>query len=71
MVEIPPIIQGPSAWYGPDLAMRGDWIEPSSETEIEEIGRVSERLADAEIDIPSIRQEASICRRSVHDSGES
>ena len=37
--ELPPVIQGPSAWYGPDLAVRGDWIEHLSETEIAEIER--------------------------------
>ncbi len=54
--ELPQEIPGPSAWYGPDLAARGDWIEPLSETEIAEIDAASQRLASAEIDIPSIRR---------------
>ena len=56
MDEIPPEIRGPSAWYGPDLAAHGDWIEQLSEPEILEIDAAAERLANAEIDIPSIRQ---------------
>src|SRR5437868_2277616 len=53
--ELPQAIRGPSAWYGPDLAARGDWIEPLTETEIAEIDRAAERLTNAEVDIPSIR----------------
>ena len=56
MDELPQEIRGPSAWYGPDLAARGDWIEHLSETEILEIDAAAERLANAEIDIPSIRR---------------
>jgi Taurine catabolism dioxygenase TauD, TfdA family len=56
MNDLPPEIQGPSAWYGPDLAARGDWIEHLSETEIAEIDSSSERLASAAMDIPSIRK---------------
>ena len=56
MDDLPPEIHGPSAWYGPDLAARGDWIEQLTETEILEIDAAAERLANAEIDIPSIRQ---------------
>jgi Taurine catabolism dioxygenase TauD, TfdA family len=55
--ELPPAIQGPSAWYGPDLAARGDWLEHLSETEIAEIDTAAKRLANADMDIPSIRQQ--------------
>jgi hypothetical protein len=54
--DLPREIRGPSAWYGPDLAARGDWIEQLTEPEILEIDAAAERLANAEIDIPSIRQ---------------
>ncbi len=54
--ELPPVIRGPSAWYGPDLAARPDWIEQLTDTEILEIDRAAERLANVEIDIPCIRQ---------------
>lgn len=55
--ELPEAIAGPSAWYGLDLAARGGWIEHLTDTEIAEIGRASARLADAAIDIPSIRRQ--------------
>jgi hypothetical protein len=35
--EFPPEIQGPSAWYGPELDVHRDWIENLSDAEIEEI----------------------------------
>jgi len=54
--ELPQEIRGPSAWYGPDLAARGDWIEQLTETEIAEIDGAAQRLANAEIDIASIRE---------------
>jgi hypothetical protein len=56
MDELPREIQGPSAWYGPDLAARGDWVEHLSEAEIAEIDGAAARLADAGVDIPSIRR---------------
>jgi Taurine catabolism dioxygenase TauD, TfdA family len=56
MDDLPQEIRGPSAWYGPDLAASGDWIEHLTETEVLEIDAATERLANAEIDIPSIRQ---------------
>jgi hypothetical protein len=55
--NLPPQIQSPAAWYGPDLAARGDWIEHLSEAEVAEIDRAAGQLADAECDIPSIRKE--------------
>jgi hypothetical protein len=55
--DLPREIRGPSAWYGPDLAARGDWIEELTETEILEIDAAAERLTNAEIDIPSVRQQ--------------
>jgi hypothetical protein len=44
--EIPPEIDGPSAWYGPDLDARGDWIEPISEREIAEVEVATERTVN-------------------------
>jgi hypothetical protein len=37
--EVPPEIQGPSAWYGPDLDAHRGWIEVLSDVEIAEIER--------------------------------
>jgi hypothetical protein len=56
MNELPGVIQGPSAWYGPDLAGRGDWVKQLSETEIAEIDQAAGRLAGAEFEISSIRR---------------
>ena len=55
--DIPHPIQGRSAWRGPDLAARGDWIEQLSAAEIAEIDAVSARLANAAVDIASIRRQ--------------
>ncbi|HQR36735.1 MAG TPA: TauD/TfdA family dioxygenase, partial [Blastocatellia bacterium] len=54
---LPSEIQNTSTWYGPDLAERQDWIKTLSDVEIGEIETATKRLADAEIEIPSIRRE--------------
>ena len=45
MTELPSRITGPSAWYGPDMAGRSDWIEPLSPADLAEIESASRRLA--------------------------
>jgi hypothetical protein len=50
MIELPPVIDGSSAWYGPDLADRAEWIEPLSPAELAEIESASRRLAQTQID---------------------
>jgi hypothetical protein len=57
MDDLPPLIQGPSAWYGRDLAVCADWVEHLSEREVAEVEGAAGRLADDGFDIPSIRQE--------------
>jgi hypothetical protein len=61
MDNLPPEIQGPSAWYGPDLDARRDWIECLSDAEIAEIelatNRAIDRLANPEVDLVSLRRE--------------
>src|ERR1700733_5120389 len=52
--ELPPEIGGPSAWYGPDLAARRDWIVDLSEADIAEIERATQGLINSRTDIPSI-----------------
>jgi len=58
MDDLPPEIQGPSAWYGPDLDARRDWIEYLSESEIAEIERATNcvigRLNDPKVDLVSV-----------------
>ena len=55
--SLPPEIQGPSSWFGQDLATRRDWIETLSEAEISEVDIATKQLADSEIEIPAIRSE--------------
>ena len=50
MSELPPLIRDASAWIGPDLVKRADWIELLSAAELAEIEASSRRLAAAEID---------------------
>ena len=54
MIELPPAIGGPSAWYGPDVANRTDWIEPWSPAELAEIESAGQPLARNEIDAQSL-----------------
>ncbi|HWP41880.1 MAG TPA: TauD/TfdA family dioxygenase [Blastocatellia bacterium] len=44
---LPPEIQGPSAWYGPQFLRQADWIYHLSESEIIEIGAAADALASA------------------------
>ncbi len=48
--ELPLPIRDASAWFGPDLAGRNDWIELLSGEELAEIEAASRRLAATEID---------------------
>jgi hypothetical protein len=55
MIELPPPISGPSAWYSPDCTARTDWIEPLSEAELAEIEASSRRLVGTEPDWRTLR----------------
>ena len=55
--EIPPEIHGASAWHGPDLTRRPDWIAYLSSTEVGEIERAVKRLASESCDIVTLRRE--------------
>jgi Taurine catabolism dioxygenase TauD, TfdA family len=54
---LPPAIEGPSAWYGPDLDQQRDWLEYLSSTEIAEVEAAVKRLASESSDIASIVSE--------------
>ena len=56
LLTLPSEIQGSSAWYGPEMLTRRDWIEDLSETEIAEVERATKPLAGARVDIASIRR---------------
>src|SRR5262245_22028959 len=55
LMPIPDVIQGPSAWYGPQMAASREWLEHLSQTEIAEIDAAAQRLVRVEKSIPSIR----------------
>ncbi len=57
MMELPPNIGGPSAWYGPDFADRTDWIEVLSPEELTEIEVAGRRLAESDVDWQSLRHD--------------
>ena len=50
MIELPPTIGGPSAWYGPDIADGAVWIEQLSPPELTEIESAAKMLAKKEVD---------------------
>jgi len=54
---LPPQIEGPSAWYGPDLDRRRDWISYLSATEIAEVECAVKRLVSKHVDVGSITSE--------------
>ena len=56
--DLPPKIEGPSAWYGPAEALSLDWIEQLSDADIDEVQRASFPLAESSIDIAAIRRES-------------
>jgi hypothetical protein len=56
-MNLPPEIEGPSAWYGPDLTQRTNWLEYLSSAEVEEVERAAKNLASESRDIVAIRRE--------------
>jgi alpha-ketoglutarate-dependent taurine dioxygenase len=53
MLELPPSLQGPAVWRGPEIATRGEWIEPLSAGEIDEIEAAV--MHNLQRDIASVR----------------
>jgi hypothetical protein len=54
---LPPEIRDRSAWYGPALEKRTDWIAHLSETEIAEVECPTKELAKSSIDLTSITRD--------------
>src|SRR5262245_11357491 len=50
IIQLPPPISGPSAWWGSDMAHPDDWIEPLSSAEIAEIEAASRQLTHKKVD---------------------
>lgn len=57
LMRLPDEIHGPSAWYGPDLTRRPDWLEYLSSTEVEEVEHAVKRLTSESRDITTISSE--------------
>jgi len=54
IASLPDRIEGPSAWYGPAMAARADWIETLTAAESAEVAAATERLAARDVDIAAI-----------------
>src|SRR5262249_38726095 len=54
---LPPEIEGPSAWFGPELSRSADWIEYLSPTEIDEVAAATKRLVSPAREIVDIRRD--------------
>ena len=55
--HLPPEIKDTSAWYGPDLKGRTDWIVNLSEAEIVEIENAVNGLNGSSVDLTAMREE--------------
>jgi hypothetical protein len=55
--SLPEHIDGPSSWYGPELALCGDWIETLTPAESAEIAAATEGFAARGADIAAMRAE--------------
>jgi len=56
--ELPPRVAGASAWYGPEMAERSDWVHVLSAEDIDEIGSAMRPLVAAAADIASLTASA-------------
>ncbi|HJZ66611.1 MAG TPA: TauD/TfdA family dioxygenase [Blastocatellia bacterium] len=54
---LPPEIGDPSAWYGPELARRADWIERLSQPEIAEVEGAMREVGKSSLDLTTIRSD--------------
>ena len=53
--ELPPPVQDASAWYGPALAARADWLELVNDAEVAEIEAASRALIERGADLAQLR----------------
>jgi hypothetical protein len=51
---LPPEVRDESAWYGPELAGRRDWIEQLSEAETSELENATQEIQELQLDLTSI-----------------
>lgn len=57
---LPERIDDASAWYGPDMAARTDWIESLSPAEVDELAAASEPWMDERRDIASVTKQGFV-----------
>src|SRR5690348_1034431 len=55
--HLPAEVRDQSAWYGPDLARRTDWIHHLSEAEIAEVEHAADKLSRSNCDLASISRD--------------
>ena len=60
---LPPEQTGAAAWYGPDMAVRDEWLMPLAAADIREIEQAAEPLVARSSDIAAISARDSPCRR--------
>jgi hypothetical protein len=54
IADLPPPVEGPSVWYGPEMENRTDWVHTLSADDVAEIERAVRPLAEREADIARI-----------------
>jgi TfdA family taurine catabolism dioxygenase TauD len=52
--NLPPPVEGPAVWYGPEMVNRTEWVHLLSAEDVAEIERAMRPLADAQADIARI-----------------
>jgi hypothetical protein len=57
MSGLPPAVDSPAAWYGPDVVGRTEWIERLSAAELAEIESASRRLATMDPDWSAVNRD--------------
>ena len=78
--SLPPPVEGPTVWYGPDMMKRTDWIHTLSDADVAEIERAMRPLAERQADIARIAKAdfplptlapklATICEELLHGRG--
>jgi hypothetical protein len=55
VLTLPPEIEGPSAWYGPEMSASSGWLQSLSDSEIAEVDGAMRQIADESIDVAAVR----------------
>ena len=79
-VQLPPAVEGPSVWYGPEMSARTDWLYHLTPEDIAEVERAVAPLIAREADIAQIKRDdfvlpelgpklAAICNEVINGRG--